>query len=232
MSDKNKKKKNFPTELAYLVGLTALAFGAAFMTRADFGVSMVVAPAYLLHLKVSQFLPFFSFGMAEYTLQAVLLIALGIIMRRFKWAYLFSLGTAVFYGLLLDFFMKIVACLPVELAVWRMIYYVVGLLLCTSGVSLLFHTYISPEAYELFVKEVSAKIQMDISKFKTIYDCVSCVVAILMSFLFFGWWQFEGVKLGTIICALVNGWLIGRFTKIFEAVFEFGDGIKLRKYFE
>ena len=232
MSGINRNKKMFPTELAYLVGLAILAFGAAFMTRADFGVSMVVAPAYLLHLKVSQFLPFFSFGMAEYTLQAVLLIVLGIIMLRFKRAYLFSLGTAVFYGFLLDIFMKIVAYLPVDLTVWRVVYYVVGLLLCTSGVSLLFHTYISPEAYELFVKEVSAKIHMNINKFKTIYDCVSCVVAILMSFLFFGWWQFEGVRLGTIICALINGWLIGRFTKIFEAVFEFKDKLNFRKYFE
>ena len=232
MSDKNRKKNNFPTELAYLVGLTALAFGAAFMSRADFGVSMVVAPAYLLHLKVSQYLPFFSFGMAEYTLQAVLIVALVIIMRRFKWAYLYSLGTAVLYGFILDIFMKIVAYFPADLTAWRVIYYVVGMLLCTSGVSLLFHTYISPEAYELFVKEVSAKIHMDISKFKTIYDCVSCMVAILMSFLFFGWWQFEGVKFGTVLCALINGWMIGSFTKIFEAAFEFRDGLKLRKYFE
>ena len=225
------KKKYFPTELAYLIGITILAFGAALMAQADFGMSMVVAPAYLLHLKVSQFLPFFSFGMAEYTLQAVLLVVLAIVMRRFKWSYLFSLGTAVFYGFLLDIFMKIVANFPEETA-WRVVWYIVGLLLCTAGVSLLFHTYISPEAYELFVKEVSAKIPMDISKFKTIYDCTSCLVAILLSFLFFGWGHFEGVKLGTILCALINGWMIGRFTKIFEAVFEFRDGLKLRKYFE
>jgi len=153
-------------------------------------------------------------------------------MRRFKWSYLFSLGTAVFYGFLLDIFMKIVANFPAEKAAWQVVWYIVGLMLCTAGVSLLFHTYISPEAYELFVKEVSAKIPMDISKFKTIYDCTSCLVAILMSFLFFGWWHFEGVKLGTIICALINGWMIGRFTKIFEAVFEFRDRLKLRKYFE
>lgn len=226
------KKKYFPTELAYLIGITILAFGAAFMARADFGMSMVVAPAYLLHLKVSQFLPFFSFGMAEYTLQAVLLIVLAIIMRRFKRSYLFSLGTAVFYGFVLDIFMQIVANFPAETAAWRVVWYIIGLMLCTAGVSLLFHTYISPEAYELFVKEVSAKISMDISKFKTIYDCTSCLVAILLSFLFFGCGHFEGVKLGTILCALVNGWMIGRFTKIFEAVFEFRDGLKLRKYFE
>ena len=96
----------------------------------------------------------------------------------------------------------------------------------------MFHTYISPEAYELFVKEVSAKIHMNINKFKTIYDCVSCVVAILLSFAFFGLWHFEGIKLGTILCALINGWMISRFSWIFEKVFEFKDGLKFRKYFE
>ena len=118
-------------------------------------------------------------------------------------------------------------------AIWlRVIYYVVGLLICTCAVSMLFHTYISPEAYEIFVKEVSAKWDIDIHKFKTIYDCASCLIAIIMSFGFFGWWQFEGVKLGTVLCTLVNGYLIGRFSALFEKHYEFRDGLKLRKFFE
>ena len=44
------KKRIFYTELAYFLGLLILAVGTAFMERANFGVSMVVAPAYLLHL--------------------------------------------------------------------------------------------------------------------------------------------------------------------------------------
>ena len=46
-----KTKQNCPTELAYVLGLVILAFGTALMERANFGMSMVVAPAYLLHLK-------------------------------------------------------------------------------------------------------------------------------------------------------------------------------------
>ena len=61
------KKSVFYTELSYVFGMLILALGFAMMTYADFGLSMVVAPAYLLHLKVSQYLPFFSFGTAEYT---------------------------------------------------------------------------------------------------------------------------------------------------------------------
>ena len=48
------KQRTFYTELAYFLGLLILALGTAFMERSDFGVSMVVAPAYLLHRKVSE----------------------------------------------------------------------------------------------------------------------------------------------------------------------------------
>ena len=93
-----KGKRIFYCEIAYAIGIVVLAFGTAFMERADFGMSMVVAPAYLIHLKVSQFIPFFSFGMAEYVLQAALLISLSFVMRKVKKSYLLSFATAVVYA--------------------------------------------------------------------------------------------------------------------------------------
>ena len=69
-------KKVFFAEWAYVFGILALALGTALMEHANFGMSMVVAPAYLLHLKISQFFPAYTFGMSEYVLQAVLLIAI------------------------------------------------------------------------------------------------------------------------------------------------------------
>ena len=78
------KKPIFYTELAYIFGLLILAVSTALTERADFGVSMVIAPAYLLHLKVSQFLPFFTFGMAEYTFQALLLVVAMLVLRKAK----------------------------------------------------------------------------------------------------------------------------------------------------
>lgn len=226
------KQRTFYTEIAYSIGLVCLALSAALMEKANFGVSMVVAPAYLLHLKISQFFPFFSFGMAEYTLQAFLLIVMIIVLKKFKLSYLFSFVTAVIYGIILDLMMLCVSYIPNDTLAIRILLYILGLLGCAIGVSLLFHTYISPEVYELFVKEISAKLNIDINKFKTIYDCSSCVIAIIMSFVFFGLWHFEGVKIGTVICALLNGLTIGLSSKVFEKLFVFKDGLKLRKYFE
>lgn len=221
------EKKKFYTELAYVLGLAALALGTAFMEGADFGVSMVVAPAYLVYLKLSHVLPFFTFGMAEYILQAVLLVVLMVVLRRFRFSYLFSFVTAILYGLVLDGAMAAVARIPHENLVPRLALYGSGLLLCAAGVSLLFHTYIAPEVYELFVKEVSARYGVDVHAFKTGYDCVSCLAAICLSFAFFGLWHFEGVKLGTVFCALINGWVIGRCSHFLEKHWEFQDGLKL-----
>lgn len=225
------KKKIFYTELSYVLGLIIMAFAAAFTEKADFGMSMVVAPAYILHLKVSQFLPWFTFGVAEYCFQGLLVLLTVIIMRRFKRAYLFSFVTAVLYGTLLDLAMNIIAPLPESAFAIRVLWYTVGSVFCSLAVSLFFHTYISPEAYELIVKELSAKLSFDINKVKTAYDCLSTVLGIVMSFAFFGFGVFEGVKLGTVICALVNGFLIGRFTKLLEQRFVFENRFDLEKYF-
>ena len=227
-----KAKKVFFSEAAYILGIIVLALGTAMMKQADFGLSMVVAPAYLLHLKISQYVPAFSFGMAEYSLQAVLLIIMSISLRKFKPIYLFSFVTAVIYGFTLDIAIRFVDILPLIGIAGRIIYYLIGMVFCAFGVSLLFHTYISPEVYELFVKEISAKSGADINIIKTVYDCVSCLVAIMLSFAFFGLWHFEGVKLGTIICAFVNGFLIGRFSKMIESIFDFKDALNLREKFE
>lgn len=225
-------KKVLYTEWAYVLGIVILALGTAMMERADMGMSMVVAPAYLLHLKVSQFLPWFTFGTAEYVFQAALLIVLSIVMGRARKSYLFSFVTAVVYGIALDISMSLAGMMPGSGMAARLIYYAIGMVLCSLGVALLFHTYIAPEAYELFVKEIAGKYGYRIDKVKTVYDCCSCLIGIAMSFAFFGFGHFEGVKAGTIFCALINGWLIGRIGAILEKQFAFEDGLRMRRYFE
>ena len=115
-------KRTFSTELAYVFGIVFVALGVVLMKKADFGASMVVAPAYLLYRWLSPVWSFVTFGMAEYCLQAVLLLAMCLLLR-FRVSYLFSFVTAVVYGFALDAFMLLGAALPAG-SVWlRVIYY-------------------------------------------------------------------------------------------------------------
>ena len=225
-------KRKFHTELAYVIGIVMLAFGTILITRADFGVSMIVAPAYVLHLKLSQIWPFFTFGVAEYCVQAILLILLFIVVRKVKISYFCSFVTAIFYGAVLDGFDMLLGFITPQTIAFRIALYVVGFLIATCSVSLLFHTYIAPEVYELFVKETSVKYNLSLSKFKTVFDCSCAVIGVILSFVCFGFGKFEGLGIGTLISAVINGFLIGVFCRLFEKYFSFEDGLKLRRYFE
>ena len=225
------KKRTFYTEAAYVIGLVLLATGTALMEKADFGLSMVVAPSYILHLKISQYLPFFSFGMACYTFQAILLVLMMCVLRKFKLSYLFSFCTAVIYGFILDGAVWAFSSIEVNHIALKIVFFAVGLVICTVGIGFVFHTYIAPEVYELFVKEITARTGWKLSVVKTIYDCCSLVLAVILSFIFFGFGTFKGVEIGTIVCTLLNGGLIGFFASLYKRTWNFKDGLPLRKYF-
>lgn len=225
------KKRVFYTELSYLLGLVIMAFGAAFTELSNFGMSMVVAPTYILHLKVSEYLPWFSFGVAEYVMQAVIIVLLTAILRRFKLSYLFSFITALLYGTVLDGAMFLLAFLPADQFGLRVLWFVMGSVFCATAVSLFFHTYISPEAYELIVKELSRNFSWNINKVKTAYDCINTVLAVVMSFIFFGFGVLKGVGIGTIVCAIFNGFLIGKITGILEKYFQFENKMPWESFF-
>ena len=224
-------KKKFYCEASYIMGLVLLAFGASLMTRADFGLSMIIAPAYLMNLKLAEYFSFMTFGMAEYLFQAFLLILLVIFVRRFKFTYLLSFLTAVCYGLMLDGCLYLLAFLgEINIAV-RIMFYLIGLFATSLGVAFMFHTYISAEVYELFVKEATERFGWKIGVVKTVYDCTSLVLSVLMSFAFFGFGHFKGIGIGTLVCALVNGRLISAFGSLLEKKYDFVDRFPLRKYF-
>ena len=226
------KKIKIYSETVYFIGIALIAFGAALMEKAGFGLSMVVAPAYLVYMKLSQFWSFFTFGMAEYFLQAILLLGMVGVIKKMRISYLISFLTALLYGFLLDGSIAAIAFIPSDSMWIRIILYITGLLLTSFGVSTMFKTYISPEVYELLVKEICGKFKISIPKFKTAYDCISCVLSIAMSFAFFGFGKFVGINIGTVICALVNGKLIGLFSDFLDNKFEFKDKFNFRHHFE
>jgi len=231
------KKKVFYTEMAYMLGIVILALGTALMEKADFGMSMVVAPAYLVHLKVSQVLPFFSFGMAEYTFQALVLILLALVMRSFKWSYLFSFATAVIYGLVFDLFLMLTALLPQANLLPRILWFCLGELCIGLAVCFYVHTDMAPAVYELFVKELSSRYHLPFGSVKLTFDITLCVISVLMSLLLFGpgalsdpasvpaamisGYVMEGIGVGTVVAAVVNGPLITAIDRFLCARFDF-----------
>ena len=82
----------------------------------------------------------------------------------------------------------------------------------------------------MIVVELTDRMKKPLTKIKTAYDCTSCAVAVILSFIFFG--ALKGVHIGTIVCALVNGTIIGMIGRLLDHLFVFEDKFSWRSFFE
>ena len=227
------KKFSFPSEIAYVLGLLLLSLGTCLSAKANFGVSMIAAPAYLIHLFLSKTVNvFFTFGRCEIMLEMLVILIMCLLLRKFKLGYLFSLMAGVIYGLFLDMWMMIFKDVHVVNFLSRVIFFIFAQIVTAYGIALAFKSYLPPAAYDFFVKEVSNHFNIKLSIFKTAFDITFCIISITLSFLIFGFGHFEGIKLGTIIIALINGTTIGIATSHIDKIFTFYDIYPLRKIFE
>ena len=211
------KSIRVPSELAYLLGLLLMSLAVSMTAAADFGVSMIVAPAYLVSLKVS----FLTFGQAEYILQGILFVLFCILMRRVRPIYFVSFFTCLLYGLILDGWRAIVPLLNPNITVpgsmslpLRIFLLVAGMVITSFAVALFFHVYLYPQVYDFFVKGLTVRYQLNVTVFKTAFDFSCLALSVLLSRLLFHAWV--GIGIGTVVMTLCNGVLIGLFDKFFK----------------
>ena len=216
------KQIRFPAEICYLLSILLLSFAVAMVAAAGFGVSMIVAPAYILSLKV----PFLTFGQSEYIVQALLFVVFCLLMGRVKLVYFSSFLTCLIYGAVLDFWRMVVPLLnpavtePGSMAMpVRITLFVCGMLLTAFSVALFYRTYLYPQVYDFFVKGISARVSLNRTKCKIVFDVCSLAAALALSLLFFR--RFNGIGIGTLIMTAFNGLLIGAFGKAIDRLFVF-----------
>ena len=215
------KKIKMSSEITYLFAIVLLSLAVAMLTAADFGISMIVAPAYLLSLKIQCL----SFGQAEYVIQAGVFIVLCFVLRKFKFVYLFSFGTCLIYGFVLDLWRKIPffnPCItpPGSMDLWlRITMFVVGVVLTSFSVALFFKTYLYPQVYDFFVKAVSSRYNIKLPVLKTVVDLSCLTASFIMTLAFFG--NITGIGWGTLVMAVLNGTIIGLFSKMLDKIFNF-----------
>ena len=228
------KKTVFYEEYAYLLALLLISFSTAMCAAADFGVSMVVAPAYVLSLKLTAL----TFGQCEYIVQGTLFVVMLIILKKAKPIYLFSFVSCLLYGFVLDLSRRLVpafdpaVCAPGSFAFpVRLTFFVVSSLITALSIAVYMRSYVYCQVYDFFVKTVSIHKNIAFRKFKTCYDIASLVVGVGMSFLFFG--ALRGIGLGTAILAVINGTIIDFIGKLLDRYFEFRPKFpRLAKLFE
>lgn len=205
-------------ELNWLFGVILVALGVAICNRANLGVSMISAPAFIIHEAVSS-VTSLSLGVIEYLVQGFVILLTCIIVRRLNWRYLLSFLTAVIYGYAIDLWMLIIGTEPFQELWLRWVMLIVGDVAICLGVAFFFRTYLPVEAYELCVHEVSRVFRFKTATVKWVFDFCCLAVSIVLAFSLFGdvttfdWstiyaTSFHYIGLGTVVTTLISAPII------------------------
>jgi len=215
---KNKIKKM--NEAAWLLGIILCALGVCLCTKANFGLSMIAAPAYVVFRKLSIFLPFLTQGMTEYLWQALLLVVTCFIVRRFRLRYIFAFLTAVLFGVALDGWLWVFGGGdPFQSLVARIISFAAGALVTSLSIAFFFRTCLPLQVYELTVAEIADRYNLSVDRVKLFNDLIFLALSLGLTLLLHG--DFVGVGIGTVIVTFINAPLISFFGKILDKFFEF-----------
>ena len=219
------------SELLWLLGITLVAFGVSLCSKSNLGVSMIAAPAFILHDVISPLWSGFSVGVAEYMFQGFLLILLCVIIRKFNWRYLLAFAVAVIYGYVLDLFLWLFDGITAQ-ALWqRWLILIVGDTITALGVACFFKTYMPLQVYELFVAEISKNFKFSINKTKWSFDLSLLAISLMLAIIFFAGKDsfnivsitsssFHNIGLGTIVTTLINSPIIAIMGKLISKLFD------------
>ncbi len=226
------KKFNKAGELSWVLAVILVALGTSLCKKADLGISMIGAPAFIISEAVSKYWQWFSVGMAEYILQGLVLIIMCVVVRRFNWRYLLAFLAAVIYGYTLDLWLLILGEAPFESIVVRWVMLIVGDAVTAVGVAFFFRSYLPLQVHELFVSELCDRYRLNVGKVKLIYDVTLLIISVVLALSLFGdvttfdwktiyYTSFHSIGLGTVVTTFLNAPLITLFGKLEDKIFEY-----------
>lgn len=219
------------SELLWLFGIVFVALGVAICSKADLGVSMIAAPAFIVSEAVSQLSISLSVGVTEYIIQGLMLIVLCLVIGRFNLRYLLAFAVAVIYGYVLDLFMWILKDVYFESVLLRWVMLIVGDIITAFGVACFFRTYMPLQVYELFVAELADRFKLNINKTKWTFDISLLLISVTLALILFGdigtynWSAichscFHSLGLGTLVTTAINSPIIGTMGRLLDRIFD------------
>lgn len=239
---KELRKPNKGGEIYWLLGIMLISIGVSICKKADLGVSMIAAPAFIIYELTSEAVPFFTVGVVEYIVQAFFALLLCAVVGKVKISYLLSIVVGVIYGYVLDLWLMVFGTEPFEQIWLRYIMLIVGDIVIATGVACFFRTYLPIQSYDIFVKEVSLRYGLKVNRFKLVYDVGLLAISVVLALVVFddlktfNWAEiyktsFHSLGLGTLITTFINAPLITIIGKGLDKVLGKEPLVPKLKYF-
>ena len=204
--------------LIYLLGLYLMAVGVVFSARSSLGVSPVGSLANVLYqIGLSEGAPgYVNLGngtIAVYCLY--ILVEILLLRREFKPHMLLQLAASFLFGQLVNLATAMLSFLPApgNYGV-QLLYLLCSVPLVAAGVMLYLSPNILPTPGEGMSLAISRLTGLSVGSSKTVFDCSLVVISAAVSLLYFH--RLTGVREGTVICALLVGFVLRQLQKPFQ----------------
>ena len=193
--------------LIFLIGLFINSMGVSLITKASLGTSPISSIPYVLSLN-------FPMTLGEFTiLFSILLIAvqLLILKKNFRPEHGLQIPISVAFGYFIDLTMVMFGFIQPAGYGENLIYLLVGCVVLGFGVYTEVLADVAMLPGESFVRAVSSTWNTDFGTTKVAFDVSMTVIAAVLALIFSN--RLEGVREGTVIAALLVGFLARTFGK-------------------
>ena len=197
--------------LVYLLGLFFMAAGVVFSVKSGLGVSPVTGLANV----VSQISGLTMGVCTTLTYCAYIVVEFLILRRDFRPTMLLQIAASFLFGFMVTLATEILSFVPApEAYPLRLLYLAVSVPLVAFGVMLYLAPQILPTPGDGLPLAISKKTGKPVGTCKIISDCCLVLTSAAVSFLFLG--RLEGVREGTVISALMVGFVMKRMMRLLQ----------------
>lgn len=206
------KKELAKRYILFIIGLFFAGVGIAFTKHGELGVSPISSVANVMSLKFS----FFTMGSWLIIWNCVLILGQIIILRKdFKVYQLLQIPLSFLFGYFTDIGMKIVSFIPVNSYFVKLLMLFIGIAVLAFGISLSVIANVIMNSGEAIVKAISDKTGFEFGNVKVVFDVSCVVVSVVLSLIFFDM-KILGTREGTVISAVLTGFVVKFFTKLLK----------------
>lgn len=191
----------------FLLGIFINALGIVLVTKANLGTSPISSVPYVLSLHYP-----WTFGVFTFILNMLFIAGQILVLRRnFKAVQFLQILVTLFFSSCIDFCMYCLSWFLPGSLVEALLSLVAGCAILGIGICIEVAPNVLIVPGEGIVQAIAGTYHIKFGTVKNVFDGTLVCIACVLSFLFFGFGNFVGLGVGTIISAI----LVGRFVALF-----------------
>lgn len=196
----------------FLFGLFISSFGVSLITKVDLGTSPISSIPYVLSLQYAWTIGKFTIAFSLF----LILLQILILKKDFKLEHLLQIPVSIAFGYFIDITMNLLHNLAPTGYGTKLLYLLLGCIILGFGVYLEVLADVVMLPGESFVRAVVLTWETEFGTTKIIFDATMALLAAIASFLLSD--SLQGVREGTLIAAILVGFIARQFSRILSFV--------------